>query len=379
MQGQTLAFDTRNMPPFLTRMDLFSPPRIAIAGRYRSPLGFEDDSFVATLARSVDVRVVPASPTPLGMLRLLRDGARAIMHDRCEAVHLLDARLAPAALMLRARFGVPVSVTLVRSDSGSGRRLRRPRSSLVHHLDEAFTSDEEVIRVLAQRARQLPVTLTTPAAARLPDPSKRRLAAMVRLLHDITPGRLIVAVPWPPDGEQVRWFRDAVAPLLHGNPVCLLLGAPGWREARLLAGAFGLRGSMRVHVGTLDVDTIAAAARCADMFVLPGEPQHAGSIDDLLLALIASNVPVVAGGGIRSAVLDHERNAFVIDPGDAMGVVSTLNKLLALPAVQRHYLGEEFAAHALRRWTWDAAVETYAERFAALVGRPRIPAELRAA
>lgn len=366
------------MPPFRTRADLCSPPRVAIAGRYRSPLGFEDHSFVATLSRSVDVRVLAASPTPLGMLRLLRDGARAIMHDRCEAVHLLDAQLAPAALMLRARFGVPVSVTLARSDAGSGRRLR-PWLSLVHRLDEAFTSDEELIHVLARRARQLPVTVTAPAAAPLPEPSKGRLASMVRLLHDITPGRLIVAVPWPPDGEQVRWFRDAVAPLLHGNPVCLLLGAPGRREARLLAGAIGLRGSMRVHVGTLDADTIAAAARCADVFAVPGEPQHGGSIDDLLLALIASNVPVVAGGAIRSAVLDHERNAFAVNSGDAMGMVSTLNKLLALPAVQRHYLGEEFAAHALRRWTWDAAVETYAERFAAIVDRPQIPAELRAA
>lgn len=360
------------------RVDLFSAPRIAVAGRYRSPLGFEDDSFIAALARSIDVRVVDASPTPLGMLRLLRDGARAIMQDRCEAVHLLDARLAPAALMLRIHFGVPVSVTLGRSDAGSVLNLR-PGLLLAHRLDEAFTSDGEMVSLLARRARQLPVTVTSPAATPLPEPSKRRLAAMVRLLHGITPGRLIVAVPWPRDGEHVRWIRDAVAPVLHGNPVCLLLGAPGRREVRLLAGALGLRGSLRVHVGALDIDTIAAAARCADVFAVPGEPQNAGSIDDLLLALIASNVPVVAGGGIRSAVLDHERNAFAVDPGDAMGVVSTLSRLLALPAVQRHYLGEEFAAEALRRWTWEAAVETYAERFAAIVGRPRIPAELRAA
>ena len=36
-------------------------------------------------------------------------------------------------------------------------------------------------------------------------------------------------------------------------------------------------------------------------------------------------------------------------------------------------------ADAMRRWTWDAAAEAYAQRFAALVGRPQIPAELRAA
>jgi hypothetical protein len=366
------------MPPLRTRPDLFSRPRIAIAGLYRSPLSAEDGGFVATLSRSVNLHVVAASPTPVGLLRLLRDGARAIMQDRCEAVHLLDARLAPAALMLRARFGVPVSVTLARSDAGSGRRIR-PWLSPVQRLDEAFTSDRELARAFAQGTGQLPVTVTAPAAEPLPEPSKARLASMVRLLHDITPGRLIVAVPRPLDSAQARWFRDAVAPLLHGNPVCLLLGAPGRREARLFAGAIGLRGSMRVHAGTLDADTIAAAARCADVFAVPGKPQYAGGIDDLLLALIASKVPVVAGGAVRGAVLDHERNAFAVDPCDAMDMVFTLNKLMALPAVQRHYLGEEFAANALSRWTWDTAVKTYAERFAALVGRPQIPAELRAA
>lgn len=378
MPGETIAHDTYPMLTFRTRPDLFSPPRVAIAGRCRSPLGFGSDGLVEALSRAADVRVLDASPSPAGLVRLLREGARAIMDDRCEAVHLLDARLAPAALVLRARFGVPVSVTLARCDAERGWRPWPPLS-LAHRLDHAFTSDEELIPVLARWARRLPVTVTPPAASPLPAPSKRRLEAMVRLLSDIAPGRLIVAVPWPADAGQVRWFRDAVAPLLQGNPVCLMLGAPGRREARLLAGAAGLRGRIRVHVGALDVDTIAAAARCADVFAVPAAPRDARNRDELLLALIASKAPVVAGGGVRSAVIAHERNAFAVDPGDAMGVVSTLNKLLALPAVQRHYLGEEFAADAMRRWTWDAAAEAYAQRFAALVGRPQIPAELRAA
>ena len=57
----------------------------------------------------------------------------------------------------------------------------------------------------------------------------------------------------------------------------------------------------------------------------------------------------------------------------------TLNQVLSLPAVQRHALGEDFARFTLRRWPWDAAAEIYAERFAALVGRPQIPVDLRAA
>jgi hypothetical protein len=59
--------------------------------------------------------------------------------------------------------------------------------------------------------------------------------------------------------------------------------------------------------------------------------------------------------------------------------VHTLNQLLALPAVQRHFLGEEFARFTLSRWPWQDVASAYMERFAALVGRPQIPAELRAA
>ena len=203
---------------------------------------------------------------------------------------------------------------------------------------------------------------------------------MARLIRDATPGRLVVAAPWPADAEQVRWCRDAVAPMLQGQPLWLFVGAPGRRQVRLMAGAIGMKGSFRAHIGPIDGDVIAAAARCADLFVVAGEPARArASTSELLLALIASRVPIVVGGGVESAALEHERNAFVAAPGDAIGLVTMVNQLLALPAVQRHYLGEEFAEHTVGHYTWDAACEVYGARFAAMVGRPQIPAELRAA
>jgi hypothetical protein len=87
----------------------------------------------------------------------------------------------------------------------------------------------------------------------------------------------------------------------------------------------------------------------------------------------------VAGGGIDSGIVEHEVNAFVAPAGNASGLVAMVNQLLALPAIQRHYLGEEFAAHIAHRYSWDGAAEIYGERLAALVGRPQIPLELRAA
>ena len=159
----------------------------------------------------------------------------------------------------------------------------------------------------------------------------------------------------------------------------LLLGAPSRREARILVGASGMRTEFRVHTGPIDADGLAAAARCADVFVISGATYRAVSLTDLIIAVICSKVPLVAGGAVRSEVLEHERNALLVDPYDSFSMTSTLNTLLSLPAVQRHYLGEDFAEHTLAHWTRQRAARAYAERLSAMVGRPQIPAELRAA
>jgi glycosyltransferase involved in cell wall biosynthesis len=179
--------------------------------------------------------------------------------------------------------------------------------------------------------------------------------------------------------DYMRWHRDAVAPLLTGNPVCLLLGAPSRRQARIVFGAQGTHAEYRVHTGRLDASTLAAAARCVDVFVLAGAPQRPYLEPDLLLAMASSGAPLVVGGGVRSSALRNEENAFIATAGDPLSLVATLNKLLALPAIQRHYLGEQFAEYTRQTVTWDAAAPIYAERFAVMVGRPQIPANLRAA
>jgi hypothetical protein len=354
---------------------LFSPPRIALAGACRAPLGGADPRPDDALAGVADTLRIDAAASPRGMARLLRDGARAITGRSCEAIHLLDARLALPAVLLRARFGVPVSVTLTPSDLA--RRRLSPRRRLLGRLDHGFLHDSGGGG--AAMPSPLPLTQVPAVAPMVQAPTPRKLDAMSRLLRDLTPGRLVVATPWPADGAQVRWIRDAVMPLLHGNPVCLFLGAPGRRETRIVTGAVGLRGSFRAHVGKLDNDVVAAAARCADVLIVGGAPRRAEDGGAALAALISCGVPLVAAAGVEHPMLAHERNAFAVPSGDAMALVSTVNQLLALPAAQRHALGQEFAAYTQARWTWREAAEIYGERFAALVGRPRIPQALRAA
>lgn len=350
-----------------------SPPRVIVAGRSRGRLAGAD-RFAEALARLMPVRTIDAAPTPRGLLRLVREGSHGVRNG-FEAVHVQDLRLAPAALLLRARFGVAVTSTVSDVD------LPHRRPSLAYRwlrrMDHVWAWGSAGATV-ARRAPGTPVT-TPPRVAAPMDPAPHDLARFSSILDDPTPGRLAIGVPWPEAREHARWLRDAVVPLLHGKPVILWLGAPSRRDARLLTGAMGLQTTHRVHTGALSAAALAAAARCADAFVVPGVARRIVDQDALMLALAASGVPLVAAAGVRSDVLIHEHNAFVAEPQDAMSVVGLLNKLLALPAVQRHYLGEEFARYTLQRWSWDEAIEGHAARFAALVGRPQIPAELRAA
>jgi glycosyltransferase involved in cell wall biosynthesis len=139
-----------------------------------------------------------------------------------------------------------------------------------------------------------------------------------------------------------------------------------------------MRGDFRVHTGRLTADVIASAARCVDVFVVcaASDPLPSAPAGRLAIALATGGVPVVTNAAEDARVLAHERNAFVVEPNDERGYVHTLNQILSLPAVQRHFLGEEFARFTLSKWPWRDVASAYTERFASLVGRPQIPADL---
>lgn len=349
-------------------------PRIVVAGEYVDALGRRDDGLAAELAAVTNACRVRARSA----VSVYRQAARAVGRDGFEGVHLLDARLAPIGLMLRRRFGVPVTVTINPGRVvGGGPQARVTRAAL-RRLDQGFVTDHGTVRYLQAKVRSLPVVLTEPAAATLAEPEQRALTAMSRRLRGLVPGRLVIGVPWTADDDYMRWHRDAVAPLLTGNPVCLILGAPSRRRARVMFGAHG-GSEYRIHTGRLDGDVLTGAARCVDVFVSAGAPLQAHMEPDLHMTMAASGVPLVVGGGVRASFLRHEENAFIAVAGDPLSLVSTLNQLLALPAIQRHYLGEQFGQYTLERQTWRDAASVYAERFAVLVGRPQIPVNLRAA
>ena len=360
------------------RSSATSRPRVLLVGSYRDPLGLCCDDLVPAIGQHADTLHIPAKAPVRQALSVFKQASRAIRDNGFELVHLLDPRFAAIGMMLQRQFDVPVSVSISSANAGSRLPLARLAVRAMNHLDHGFTAEEAVSQAMRVRAPRLPMSVVSPAASALPWPSKSGLARVTGALKGARPGRLVVAVPWPENRNDLRWFRDVVLPQLDANPMCLLLGVPSRRDARLLVGAPGVRADFRVHTGRLTADIIASAARCVDAFVVcaASEPPPSAPAGCLAIALATGGVPVVTNAAEDARVLAHERNAFVVEPNDERGYVHTLNQILSLPAVQRHVLGEEFARFTLSKWPWRSVANAYTERFAALVGRPQIPIDL---
>lgn len=355
-------------------------PRVLALGSVRDPLGMGDDGLVEALGGAVDLRRVGMRGSAASAPRIVAAALAAVRRERFDLIHVFDPRLAPAAALLRRLTGTPASVTVTAMDCGSRAPLSALGMRAATSFDQAFVDDDDVAATLRERAQRLPVAVVRPSADALPWPTRRALNRVSGALRGVRPGRLVVAVPWPDNRNDLRWFRDFVAPQMEARPVVLLIGAPSRRDARLLVGHAGLRESFRTLTGRISGDIIAAVSRCVDAFAIAGEtPDGLQPPSRLAMALATGGVPVVTQGMLDGRVLAHERNAFVVEPEDEYGYVHTLNQVLALPAVQRHFLGEEFARFTLSRWRWDDAAAVYADRFCALAGQPQIPADLRAA
>lgn len=356
-------------------------PGVVLIASQRDPLRLGDRGLIDALGPRVRLTHVPASSPLRHSFRAFTHASAALAGSEFELVHILDPRFAPVGHALRRRFGVPVTVSITTADVTSRHPWDRLSIGCARRFDEAFATDQAVSDALRLTTPALRLSMVAPAASELPWPSPRDVADVARALRGVRPGRAVVGVPWPANRNDFRWFRDLIQPALAARPVCLLFGVRSRREARWMIHSSGRQSDYRLISRPLRAGALAAIARAVDAFAVPAPSgsERSGLSTDLALALAVGGAPVVSGASSRRPVFAHEDNAFLPDPDDERAFASTLDSLLALPAVQRHFLGEEFARFTLERWPWDAAAEVYADRFAALVGRPSLPVEWRAA
>ncbi len=355
-------------------------PRVVLLGSYRDALGLSAEGFVRALASEAHVEHVDGSSPVRDAVRMYRGARSLLAHEACELVHVLDPRFAPVGALLRRRFGVPATVTLspalLRSPSPWARLARRSLSS----FDEAFAGEEAAATLARERVPDLPLSLVRPGARELPWPSAGDVTRVARALRGVQPGRLVVGVPWPPDRNDFRWFRDLVMPQLKSRPLCLLFGVNSRREARFMLRAAGTQSDFRVLSGPITGSLISAIARTIDAFALPVSTIGTRVYDaEQSLALAVAGPPVVSHATARDLVLTPDAGGLAAWPDDDHTFITALDRLLGLHPIQRQFLGEDMARAALHERPWRPAAEAYVERFAALLGRPRIPAGLRAA
>ena len=293
-----------------------------------------------------------------------------------ELIAALDLRPHPEGGFYREVYRSPVEVTPA---DRRGPRAAVERRSFAA-FDEVFLPDDAMPAVAERRAIRAPIYTMPSAARELPMPSPRDVARVLGALRGLEPEQPLVAVPWPKNVADFRWFRDIVMPNLGTRPSFLLLGVASRRELRMLMGVAGGRVDVRSVTGSITAGLLAAAARMVDVFAVPAPARaQRAPRGDLLMALTVSGVPVVTDAMSFDCVPAHETSGLMIDPGDERGFVAALDGVLRLPAVQRHFLGEEVARSMLRERPLRAVAEAYAARFSALAGRPEIPQELRAA
>ena len=111
------------------------------------------------------------------------------------------------------------------------------------------------------------------------------------------------------------------------------------------------KGTKTKFMGQMSGDALSQTFASADTFIMPSDSETLGFV---VLESMASGVPVVGAnaGGIPS-IISHEKDGYLVEPGDIDGFVSKLKKLQSDKAF-REKMGKAARAEA-ERWGWEAA------------------------
>ena len=153
----------------------------------------------------------------------------------------------------------------------------------------------------------------------------------------------------------------AFAQLAAGRPGArLTIAGSGPQQAELeaLAAALGVADRVR-FAGRLDRGEVAALLQDADLSL---NPSLADNMPNSVLEALAAGVPVVSTqvGGVPF-VVEHERTALLVPPGDAEAMARAMARLLDDAALWRRLSDDGLAE--VQRYTWTAVAPTLASLY----------------
>ena len=210
---------------------------------------------------------------------------------------------------------------------------------------------------------------------------KRRDVALLRRELGIAPEEFVLVYNGnihDSNLEEVRSLYLAVGALRRsGLPVTLL--RTGWNHVDMTwRDELGLNGAVR-ELGFVARTRVWELLAAADAFVQPGRSNAFNDyrFPSKLPEFLASGKPVVLPATNIGRYLEHERDALLLERGDALEIVEAVRRLHE-DAELRARLGANGRAFALRELRWSKNVEPVLELYAEARGRtiPR-PAQPR--
>jgi glycosyltransferase involved in cell wall biosynthesis len=178
--------------------------------------------------------------------------------------------------------------------------------------------------------------------------------------------QIIVARNLEPLYDNATALR-AFAQVLAQQPTARLLVAgtgPQEQELRSLAAGLGVAGQVE-FAGRLDRDTMAARLRESAVAL---NPSLVDNMPNSVLEALASGVPVVstAVGGVPYMV-EHERTALLVPPGDAAAMAQALLRVLGDAACAQAL--RQAGLQAVQAYTWAQVQPRLAATYLAAAGR----------
>lgn len=337
-----------------------------------------------------EVRVITAhvaqANDPPAVIRASRPGVRAFLLaavgrglalarvERPDVVLCGSVVAAPAAWVLRQRFGVPYLVLVHGTDVVRGGRLHRWAVRwLLRRAARIASNSANTLRLLekmglpAERvdvihpgvwAERFAPAALAPDRAELPEAEGRRIL--------LTVGRLVRR-------KGVLPFVEHVMPALVSQVPEVLLVVVGDDPIHSLAHSERLRGRIEQRVRELNLqDHVALLGEVsekrllglfarADLFVLPclDLPDDIEGFGIVFIEAGLAGTPSVATGvgGIPEAVEDG-RTGILVAPGDHAAMLQVIRELLA-DEPRRRALGEAAAARGRAQFDWPIIVRQY--------------------
>ncbi len=307
----------------------------------------------------------------LTAVRLARSG-------RIDAVHLADALLAPVGAFVKAASGVPVTASICGLDvTYANRGYQAVVRRALHRLDLVTPISRATEDAMRARTGEFPPSRVIPLGVNpLPLADAEGYAQLERATGALDGKRLLVTVGRLIERKGAAWFAAEVLPRLPDDVVSVVVGEGPQRNAIIAAATdAGVGGRLRM-AGRVSDGAVAAAYARADACVMPLVPVEGDMEGFGLVALeaAASGLPVIAAAleGITEAVR-HDRNGWLVPPGDAAAAAAAVATLLDLSDHERRAMGFRFARYTAQEYGWRKTAALHADAIASIAAAPRVP------